>query len=313
VNRYYSQFFDSELNWNCQYLLEKKMKVFVLTFLLVGCVSGMMFPVLDMDTLAEVVAEHTNQSTRSLAFHPLRKIHQSRTIPVLNQSAIDELIDVAESICGPSESIYPREIKEHWPQAWLESRFPMTFVLRIYLPAPDGTPLFPIIKTFGDFNSSLVRNSEGRYAFLNERSTSFEFLNGTTTPPVFDQALFTFRRDCDTAPVELCGIDTALGGTGTFGNAPGITEGMPIFKNILNKEGLMTADTFTTSVPSAGTGADAGVGANYYNVLTDATTNEVGIEIDSLFNLVNPANGEVLLIGYQKTITGPQPIPALPI
>jgi len=286
-----------------------------LTFavLLVGCVSGMMFPVLDVDILTEVVEEHTNQSTRSLYHHPLRNVHQSRTIPTLNQYAIDELIDMAEGICGPSESIYPREIKEHWSQAWLESRFPMSYVLRIYIPGPDGTPLFPIIKTYGDFNSSLVRNSKGRYAFLNERSTIFEFLNGTTTPPVYDQALFTFRRDCKTAPVELCGIDTALANTGTFGNAAGITEGMPIFKNILNKEGLMTADTFTTSVPSAGTGADAGVGGNYYNVVTDATTNEVTINIDSLFDLVNPANGEVLLIGYQKTTTGPQPIPALPI
>lgn len=287
------------------------MKSVVCLFLFFVGSWGMMFPYLDDEIISEAYAQATNQTKRNIS--PTRSRILSRTVPILNETEISALIDVAEDVCGRSEKIYPADIKESWPQAWLESRFPMTYILKLYIPDSDGLPLFPILTSFGDFNSSLVKSSNRRFAFLNERTTTFQFLNGTTVFAGTDQALFVFRRKCNTAPAELCGIDTALDGSGTYGNAEGVVGGISIFKNVLNDQGLNTADTFTSNVPSSGSGADGGVGSNYYIVNNDPDASTTTLTIYSSFDIIDPTTGNIVLYARQITTTGPQPVPGLPI
>lgn len=235
---------------------------------------------------------------------------------------IDDLIDLAHTLCGKQPKVYPSDVQERWPLAWLESRHPSTYELVLHANGPNGLPSVPILSTYGDFNSSLVCTANGGCSFLNARSTQY-LINGTLTPKVYDQALFLFKEPSAKAAKELCGFDTALAGTGLYGNSAkpifGNSDigGMPIFNNVANRRGMVTADSFSTSTLANGVGgSEAGIGANYYN--TYQTLNQMDLtyttttEISSMFLLSDPATGKVLLWGFQHT-TYTLPVPGLPI
>lgn len=275
--------------------------------MLVASVVGVMFPVYDYDILNDAYHTHTGEQLRRGMGNVRSNL--PRTLPELDQDDIDDLIDAAEDACGLGNKVYPIDIKESWPQIWLETRMPLSYKLNIYFPSPaDDLPFIKILSAFGDFNSSLIKSSKKTFAILSERTSQFLFDNGTITPPTKDQAVFVFRRSGAGAAAELCGIDTALVGTGTYGKSEGIIGSSPIFKNVLNDQGLNTADTFTTNVPSTGTGADAGVGSNYYITSNDADAGTTSITIYSSFDLIDPSTGRISLYTRQVSI-GTQDVP----
>jgi len=228
---------------------------------------------------------------------------------------VGALIKRAQLAVGKSEGVYESDIQKYWPQAHLESRQPMTYILDLYLLNGDGGLGPKILTASGDFNSSLVCSVERGCAFLNERSTILTLPDGTVTPVAYDQALFLF-----TSPGEMGGIDNALDNSGKYGNTPPPPFGSmqtgqtPIFRNVVNKGAIMTADSFSTKPGFQG--GDAGVGGNYYfvvdtfNFTTFETTTT--LNIDSVFNLVDPASGATILKGDQRT-TGSLIAPGLPI
>lgn len=198
----------------------------------------------------------------------------------------------------------------------MESRYPNTYVIKFYTEDSDHLPLFPILEAVGEFNSSLVCSRDRGCAFLNARSTQF-IINGTKMPPVYDQALFLFKDPGTNAAKELCGFDTQNLESGLYGYSypspfgDKNIAGIPIFNNVLNRRGVVTADSFATSTRANGVGgAEAGIGANYYN--TFQLINSTTTEIHSMFLLPDPLSGKVLLWGFQYT-TYTIPVPGLAI
>jgi hypothetical protein len=271
-------------------------------------------------SLPSGVAGVVQRSDNSIFRH--RHVHQSCAPEDETCIPIRNLIDLAITLCGKEEKVYPADVRDKWPQAWIETQAPALWSFDLFLSGADGLPGVKILHMFGEFNSSLVCNKENGCVLLNSRKTQF-LIGNVTTPPTYDQALFLFKEPAKGGARELCGVDTVLIGTGLYGNAPtppfGSDEviGTPIFNNVVNRNGLVTADTFGTSALANGVGgADAGVGSNYYiayqTLNATSGTSDTHESIYSTFFFPDPASGRLLLWGFQHTHYS-IPVPGLPI
>lgn len=261
------------------------------------------YPIFDKAELQEMIDLSLGERSVRLpgSLPSFKRSHKRTTIP-----EVVDFLRQAKIQTGETRKYGEVDIRKYWPHAWLEAQAPLTYSLKAYLPDSDGNYGMPVIHAIGEFNSTIECSTDVFCFFLNQRSQQFVMPNGTLTPVTYDASLFLFKE-----PGRMTGIDNALVGTGTFGDAQEPIFGYPVpnpgFDNILNPSAILTADTFSTR-PS-GMGGDAGVGANYYWTTTSASgTPTVTVNIQSMFHIIDPTTAGVVLLADQRT-TGTIPIP----
>lgn len=277
------------------------------------------FPAFDVDAIHDALVEHGHhEDAKNIREKfPYAATSQARTTKSLFDfplSNFTQLVRTAKLMEPNAPQVGLERIQREWPQFWLESRAPFNYSLKVYLPDADGNYGIPILQFVGQFNTTTECRFDLGCVFFNRRSTStVNFTDGSLSPPVFDQALFI-----PTNPGESVGVDIALSGSGVYGEAGytvfGPQTNIPVFRNVVNRGGLLTADTFSTDISPIG--GDAGVGANYYwkTTTTDPVTQQsvAHIKIQSAFHILDPVTKAVLLLGDQRTTTS-FPISGLPI
>lgn len=294
-------------------------------FILAEYSYGMFAPLLPYEAVNSAYHKETGKDLpRSMAFlyqdgssSTQRRMFSSKNTRTFyhhdDDDAVEELIESVENICGPSDKkISLSDIQETWYQIWWESRTPLTYDIKLYLLGNDSLPAFPIIQAVGQYNGTLYKDDKGRLAYIVNRTSTFFFPNGTQAPTTIQTGAFLFKQRCGKAEPELCGVDFELAGSGLYGNSMGISGGLPIYRNVLNTAGGITADSYNTAPVASGVGSDGGNGANYYVTLIDQVTQEVELKIYSTFNVIDPSTGDMVLWGFQLA-KGTQSIPGLPI
>lgn len=214
------------------------------------------------------------------------------------QLSINQRIKIARMICGTDEKYFYRDIKQFWEQTWLENAKNMTFNLVLYADF-DGDEQFtdPILEQYGEFNVSLDCNFERGCVYINPRKTYSTIPGTNITIASENTAVFTFLRSGSVS--MLCGFDSQLAGAGINGNGDVI---FPIFLNVLNPDGMITGDVFSTAHGKA----DGGVGSNYYShgVFPGPNgTATTDLAIYSRFDIINPADPKLrtFLLAQQVT------------
>jgi hypothetical protein len=290
------------------------MRIFVIAFLLVLIayfVTGIVTPI-PRRLLAPAYKQRTGKDLPEGIVGVIDdENHPAVRTKRFNQHSRTEMERIATDLCGRnSPPIYYSDMITRFSHLVWETNKPSTYVLRVYLPDPNGPgPLGgPLLTARGDFNSSrLCRDVQG-CGLRNDRSSTFDGDNVTT----FGSAFFWLSENRGEHPVqEMCGYDSAIMNSGTFGDAVnpgnGGTESSSyvyaLFRNLRSRMAQVTLDIFSTAGFGSNIPGDAGVGTNDYRLATVVHEGETvkTMIINSTFNMKDPITGDTVIYAFQDT------------
>lgn len=284
---------------------------------LVAYSECMPWPVFDQASILEGISHHRGSEEATRMAPKIRSVlnmHESlrsmgnsnnnnmreRGLPFFN---FTKIVRSARLVEPDANLIGLERMQRNYPHFWLESRTPLNYSLKIYVPDADGNWGFPILQNVGDFNTSLECRSGVGCVVLSDRSTStVSPVDGTLSEPTFSQSIFL--------PIghgRAVGFEGQLVGSGIFSQEDatvfGPSTNIPVFRNVVNRGSVSTIDTFSTDISP--NGGDVGVGSNHYwtetsvDPVTQAIT--VNIKIQSTFYVIDPATKGPILYADQRT------------
>lgn len=283
----------------------------VLIFGFVAAISAITFPNLQYDVANQAYNYRRQERGLEKQDLPDSFLLRKSTLEKRDDLTLNQRINIAFLICGGrgEQKYFYNDIMRHWPQTWLENAKNMLFHLVFYADFDgDGQFTDPILTQDGEFNVTLDCNQERGCVYVNPRRTINTILGLNVSYVTEDTAVFVFQRSGDIS--MLCGFDSALEGTGI--NGLGDVK-YPIFRNVLNPDGMQTADVFTTATNDF----DAGVGSNAYSYgikpgPNGTATNE--LTIFSKFDIYNPTDPlKKIFLSAQQTTSYSLPIPPPPV
>jgi hypothetical protein len=273
------------------------MKLTLLLFLAaISIVGAVTPPAFNHDAIAPYYEAFTGKSMplmgRSVVGEPARRfVRDSTPVPVL--------LNIARTLCGPGPKVFLNDIQTNFPSFWQESRGPSTFEAAFRLPDENLLPGELFLTASGTFNTTAVCNAQNGCFLLVRKSTDVTIVPfNVTLPTEFDTAVFVFSHE----PRSACGVDDALIDVGFFANSSVQLGRVPIFNNVLNLQGVLTADTFSTADINSGPGGDAGWGSNKYLAIKNITDRTYQNIIISSFDSPDPSTGLPVFLGRQITI-----------
>jgi hypothetical protein len=270
---------------------------FLLLIATVAIVGAMVPPIFDYDSVAPYYKEFTGNDMPVL-MNTVRG--ESSRLYARETTPIPTLLNVARRLCGRGPRVFLNDVQRLYPSFWQESRGSSSYVSVFETPNEELLPGEPFLRATGVFNTTLICDPvEGCFIFNRRTTEVFIIPFNITLPTTIDVALFVFSdTNCRTA----CGFDDALAGNGYYGNSSQPLANIPIFNSVLNLQGILTADAFSTADINSGVGADAGWGSNKYVPRKNLTDRTYQNTIFSTFDSPDPATGIPVLLGRQVTI-----------
>lgn len=213
---------------------------------------------------------------------------------------VADYYQMAVGLCGSGPKIFPDEIMRKYPSFWQESRETQNYISRFDLVDENYLPTIPFITATGFFNTKIkCINALGCFMFNNRSTTVTIIPYNVTLPTTYDVAAFILKPDGDSS--YSCGFDSSLDGNGYYANSTDEYAKTPIFRNVLNKAGMLTADAFSDADINSGPGADAGWGANKYVATRNIVNRTICNYIFSTFDSPDPLTGLPFFLGRQTT------------